>query len=54
MIITRDYAKRLIRKGKARRVGLVYSNGRINKDTGITYEVIERLDLCRIDHTLLK
>ena len=43
MIITMDYARRLIRRGDARIVTLVLDNGRY-------YVAIDRLDCQRVDH----
>ncbi|HMQ73260.1 MAG TPA: hypothetical protein PKA84_01405 [Rubrivivax sp.] len=46
MIITKRYAQRLIRAGKASLDGSAYSDGK-------TYAVIVRHDLLRVDHYLV-
>jgi len=43
MIITKQYAKRLIRQNKAKEVGTVTQDGKI-------YMAIDRYDLHRTDH----
>ena len=43
MIITREYVKRLVRQGKA------IENGATNQD-GKRYQIVERLDVRRVDH----
>jgi len=43
MIITREYAKILVRQGKA------IENGATNQD-GKRYQIVERLDVRRVDH----
>ena len=46
MYITKTYAQRLIKSGKAKKDGLVYHNGS-------TWMAITRFDLQRIDHYLV-
>ena len=51
MIITKNYAKRLIRRGKARVNGhTTTANSWPERSNGRTYAIISRPDLQRVDH----
>ncbi len=50
MIITKKYAKRLIKQGKASEAGKVYPQGRENEHYCQIYMLIIRHDLSRSDH----
>jgi hypothetical protein len=50
MIIKEKYAKELIRRGKARRVGYVAKNHTM----GHYYAIVERIDLNRTDHYYIR
>jgi len=45
MILSRPYLLRLIRIGKARAAGHTWMDGK-------RYAIVDRLDLCRVDHYL--
>jgi len=47
MIISKNYALRLIREGKARKAGKLEPDDRYR-----VYVIIDRLDLQRVDHYL--
>lgn len=49
MIISPPYAQKLIRQGKASYLGTVKTN-----DPDWTYVVLNRHDLMRVDHTLVR
>jgi hypothetical protein len=51
MIISRNYAKRLVRQGKATLDGATFSNG---PGCGRRYQIVMRHDLHRTDHYLLR
>jgi hypothetical protein len=55
MVITKKYAQKLIRQGKARTIPLLdHCVGRIVSgtciDNGVEYVIVERLDIQRVDH----
>ena len=55
MIITRKYAMRLVREGKARIDGRTTDQARWSDcDNGKTYRIVERLDVQRTDHYVIK
>jgi len=53
MIITKRYAQRLVREGKARLGGQTVRNGTWrDRYMGQVYRILDRLDLQRVDHYL--
>ncbi len=49
MIISKAYAKRLTKAGRARSV-----KGDTCTDNGMTYQIVTRLDVQRVDHYEIK
>jgi len=53
MIITKKYAQKLVREGKARLEGRITDQPRwADRHTGHIYRIVIRHDKCRVDHYL--